>query len=515
MLFRSNRYLIRLLTENDDADTLLETQDKLEFISSAERVHNNIDIFLESFEKGYQIFLYNSENERMYRPTEIFQTLTQNQLVLLNKHLIQKITAPKTSFYTDAWEVLMFGKNVYFYKSFHTGSHYACCFIPADNIIQPLKNIIKEKDGFISLTSQNGTVLTNKELLKQHHIEFSRKSNSDSYETYNKGNNLIISGALIMGAFYPQIILSKFRAYEKIILLQFILVLAVLLVAVILFTSIFYMKKHVLTPIKLFLENLAHLDDSAETISLKDTNLLELEQANSQFKNLMRQIKKLKIDIYEKELEKQKTMMNYLQLQIRPHFFLNCLNTIYSMAQTQLYEEIMKMSMITSNYFRYIFQNTQDLVPVKNELEHIKNYMEIQKMRYGDTFSYEIHAEEGTENIRIPPILIQTFIENAIKHSNTFDDPIIIRTDIAWMTAGGNSHENIQIQVMDTGCGFSEDILQSLNSAIPLEPQNGHRIGITNAIQRLNLLYGQGEAVITFSNLPSGGACVTILLPAI
>ena len=50
---------------------------------------------------------------------------------------------------------------------------------------------------------------------------------------------------------------------------------------------------------------------------------------------------------------------------------------------------------------------------------------------------------------------------------------------------------------MDTGCGFSEDILQSLNSAIPLEPQNGHRIGITNAIQRLNLLYGQGEAVIT------------------
>ena len=115
-----NRYLIRLLTENDDADTLLETQDKLEFISSAERVHNNIDIFLESFEKGYQIFLYNSENERMYRPTEIFQTLTQNQLVLLNKHLIQKITAPKTSFYTDAWEVLMFGKNVYFYKSFHT-----------------------------------------------------------------------------------------------------------------------------------------------------------------------------------------------------------------------------------------------------------------------------------------------------------------------------------------------------------------------------------------------------------
>lgn len=80
---------------------------------------------------------------------KFFRHLLRISLVLLNKHLIQKITAPKTSFYTDAWEVLMFGKNVYFYKSFHTGSHYACCFIPADNIIQPLKNIIKEKDGFI------------------------------------------------------------------------------------------------------------------------------------------------------------------------------------------------------------------------------------------------------------------------------------------------------------------------------------------------------------------------------
>ncbi|MCQ5300317.1 sensor histidine kinase, partial [Blautia wexlerae] len=68
--------------------------------------------------------------------------------------------------------------------------------------------------------------------------------------------------------------------------------------------------------------------------------------------------------------------------------------------------------------------------------------------------------------------LIQTFIENAIKLSNTFDEPIIIRTDIAWMPAGGNSHENIQIQVLDTGCGFSEDKLQSQNTAIPLQPQN-------------------------------------------
>ena len=81
--------------------------------------------------------------------------------------------------------------------------------------------------------------------------------------------------------------------------------------------------------------------------------------------------------------------------------------------------------------------------------------------------------------------------------------------------AGYDAERTLIFRRGDIRRGFSKDILQSLNSAIPLEPQNGHRIGITNAIQRLNLLYGQGEAAITFSNLPSGGACVTILLPAV
>ena len=159
-----------------------------------------------------------------------------------------------------------------------------------------------------------------------------------------------------MGVFHPQIILNKMQVYEKIIVIQFILAGTVLLVAIILFFSMFYMKRKVLIPIKTFSENLSHFDDSTEIMDLKDTKLIELEQANLQFKNLMRQIKKLKIDIYEKELEKQKTLMNYLQLQIRPHFFLNCLNTIYSMAQTQLYEEIMQMSLITSDYFGTFFK---------------------------------------------------------------------------------------------------------------------------------------------------------------
>lgn len=318
-----------------------------------------------------------------------------------------------------------------------------------------------------------------------------------------------------MGAFCPHIILDKLTAYERILVLQLLITATVLLIAIGLFGSVAYMKRQVLNPIKTFSENLSRYRDM-EIIDLEDSNLIELEQANLQFQNLMDQIRGLKIDIYEKELEKQRIQMNYMQLQIRPHFFLNCLNTIYSMAQTQLYEEIMRLSVIISDYFRYIFKNTQDFVPVYAELCHIENYMKIQKLRYGERLSYEIYAEEGTKDVKILPILLQTFIENAIKYSAVLDEKMHIRTDISWAQADADASKNIQIQITDNGTGFPQEVLEALNGERLLEPEEGHRIGITNAIQRLRLFYreGEGEAAAAFSNLPAGGACVTILLPA-
>lgn len=375
-----NKYLMRQLTQNPYFKTALETDNTLELIQNTEKVHKDVDTFLESFNHGYQIFIYNKKQQRLFQPTEIFQDLTASEVSKLHSALISYMNKNDDfPAYSDAWEIMNLSSGIYFFKVFHSGDNFAGCFISADNIIAPLKEINMGKDGFVSLTSKDGVPLTQTQRLDKEKIHF-QQYNINSPNVSTQGTHLIISGNLTMGAFHPQIILNKRQVYEQIIMLQFILAGAVLLIATILFSSMIYMKRKILSPIKRFSENLSHFDDSTEIIDLKDTQLLELEQANLQFKNLMRQIKKLKIDIYEKELEKQKTLMNYLQLQIRPHFFLNCLNTIYSMAQTQLYEEIMEMSMITSNYFRYIFQNPQDFVPVQEELKHIENYMEIQKL---------------------------------------------------------------------------------------------------------------------------------------
>ena len=149
---------------------------------------------------------------------------------------------------------------------------------------------------------------------------------------------------------------------------------------------------------------------------------MELEQANDRFQRLIAQIRKLKIDAYERERQRQRVQLEYLQLQIKPHFFLNCMTSIHSMAQLHLDEEIQRMAAATAEYFRYIFQSGQACVPLSGELTHARNYLEIQKMRYGEALRYEIRAEDGAQDVLIPPLTLQTFLENTIKHAMSLDE---------------------------------------------------------------------------------------------
>ena len=107
--------------------------------------------------------------------------------------------------------------------------------------------------------------------------------------------------------------------------LGFLLVLAAALVlagAAILL----YLKKYLLEPVREFTDNLTKYDDDDYTFHITENNLMELEQIDGKFKRMIHQIRRLKITLYEQELEKQKIEMDYLKLQIRPHFYLNCLN---------------------------------------------------------------------------------------------------------------------------------------------------------------------------------------------
>lgn len=235
-----NKYMIRRLSENADFKTALETSDNLELISAYNAITKDVDTFMESFESGYQLFLYNENNHRLLRPTSAYTSFSKEDFDKVKNALVLKINnKERDSSYSDAWEILPIGSKVYFFKIFSSGHNHMGSFILADDIIQPLKRSILQSKGFISLTDKDGTPLTGINELNKLKIKFPTVNDDSEPQAFTQGQNLIISGALTMGIFRPQIVLNKFSVYE----IQFALVGAILLISAILFCSMVYMKK--------------------------------------------------------------------------------------------------------------------------------------------------------------------------------------------------------------------------------------------------------------------------------
>ena len=95
---------------------------------------------------------------------------------------------------------------------------------------------------------------------------------------------------------------------------------------------------------------------------------------------------------------------------------------IHSMLQTKNYKEIEELTILTSNYLRHLFMANQDFSELKDEVQHIKDYLEIQRIRYGSSIYFSLNYNDDLQNTLVPSLLLQTFIENTIKHGFSFQD---------------------------------------------------------------------------------------------
>ena len=219
---------------------------------------------------------------------------------------------------------------------------------------------------------------------------------------------------------------------------------------------------------------------------------------------------RLKVQIYEEQLRKADTELQYLNLQIKPHFFLNSLNIIYNLALTQNYREILEMSRCLMDYFRYTFRSSDSLVCISEELKHVKNYLHIQELRYDSNFDTVMETDEAALEGKIPVLFLQTFVENTIKHAYSKMQNMRISITIQRVVLDKNF---LKIEISDNGCGFSEEQIKELNTPLSAGPYPSEHIGILNVRRRLSYLYGS-EAQLIFSNTEEyGGAKIAALLP--
>ena len=212
----------------------------------------------------------------------------------------------------------------------------------------------------------------------------------------------------------------------------------------------------------------------------------------------------------EKELEKNKAELHFLQVQTNPHFLNNCLSLIRSFLMFHQYEAAEKAALLLSHYSRRSLRS-DTLITVREELEHIDDYYHLQQMRLDRKLRLEIFMETGLEKEKIPFMLLYTFVENAIKHSDGQRGEISVAVDGEYITEAGSKKKKMRFQIVDNGEGFDRKVLDRIKQGRPVTDETGmEHIGISNVIQRLQIIYGE-EAQIAFDN--EEGAVVTLEIP--
>ncbi|MGO4348567.1 histidine kinase [Paenibacillus sp. MCAF9] len=387
---------------------------------------------------------------------------------------------------------------------------YVGAWVKADTLLIPFNLINLGESGFSLFSTEAGEPMLHAEVVREKQIDLSFASGGYSLsgvpERYLTVGERSRHGGFRLVALIPeQDILKGFFnlwSWNRIVSVGSILLIPL---------SLVLLRKMILLPIRRLLSAMNRIGEGhMQGIPESKASTEEFRVVNDHFNQMLSHIRELKIHVYEEQLSKQQAELRQLQTTINPHFYLNSLNMLHSLAAVRNYELIQEMSRCLSDYFRYIFRSHVSLVSLGDELMHMRNYIRIQELRFPDQLSSEIEVPSYLLNLAIPPLVIQTFVENTIKHAFTLEAPF--RLSIHGKLESDGQLPRILLVIEDTGEGFTPELLQLLNEKRNLEREDGSRHGIWNAWRRLELLYG-GKADLTFLNLHSGGARVEVRLP--
>jgi two-component system sensor histidine kinase YesM len=149
----------------------------------------------------------------------------------------------------------------------------------------------------------------------------------------------------------------------------------------------------------------------------------------------------------------------------------------------------------------------EDLVPLHDELAHVSAYIEIQAIRYAGRFTSSVETDGMADDMLVPPLIVQTFVENAMKYAIRLTENVHIAVSVASFEIDFEPYARINIR--DNGAGYPAELLPVLNSGGALPANGGRRLGIRNVQRRLQIIFGK-SASCKFENDNGAVSCITL-----
>ena len=236
----------------------------------------------------------------------------------------------------------------------------------------------------------------------------------------------------------------------------------------------------------------------------------DVEMLSDSLNTMIDKINELFEQVKKEQIRLRKAEFELLQSQINPHFLYNTLDTIVWLAEAGEQKKVVSMVGSLSEFFRTSLNQGKDIISIREELQHVRSYLEIQQVRYQDILQYDIQVEEELYKYLIPKITIQPLVENALYHG------IKNKRGVGKIIISGKREEDhFRILIEDNGIGISEERLLQVRDGIKNKVLTGKDIyGLYNVNERIRLNFGEKYGIFIESTYGEG-TVVSVILPYI
>ena len=509
-LSEADNFLYKLIGLDNNVRLMANVLDDSDYMSAKVSVYITLSRNILIYDIVESFFIYSKSHNDF---VQVFDSAVRiDERTIVNDYLRNMAHGGDNANYVNSriWHTQKLQGQYYLFNVLTMNDLYVGAWTRVENLKLDLRLITVGEKGASFFINENAEPMSHNAFIRDNAVVLTK----DLYEHYFSGRNneyLVIGESSQRGDFSMVAVILVSTILERLPHMQRIIFWMSIIFLILLPMYFLLLRRTIFVPLRGMLRVMkkihdGDLDRRIEVFPVDE----EFRIVNETFNNMMKQIKELKISIYEEKIIRQNAELMYLQMQVNPHFFLNTLNIIYSLARTKKFDLIQEMTLCLIKYFRYMFKKDSVFVTLEEELQHFKNYIRIQQIRFSDKIRYEISVSDFLLDMRIPSLLIVMFAENSVKYAVTPDNTICI--NIVIDIENRYDVPYLKILIKDTGPGFEDDILCKLRSSELISDERGDHIGIWNVQKRLKMLYDD-RAHVCLENSETGGASVEILIP--
>lgn len=383
-------------------------------------------------------------------------------------------------------------------------------------IEQLFKNVSMDNSGYVYLIDNEGEIIYHprqqliySNLIEENNLIAAQYEDGNHKEKF-KGDSRLVTVKTVgytgwkIVCVTPMndiiITYSKMGIFSIFIILLFITILA--------FSNMF-VSSRISNPLLELEESVKKLENGESNVEILVDGSEEVRHLAKSIKSMVFQMHNLMDDIVIEQEAKRKSELNALQAQINPHFLYNTLDSIIWMIENENYNGAINMVTALAKLFRISLSKGENIIHLRNEIEHVRNYLTIQSIRYKNRFEYFIQCDEDTLNLFSIKLIIQPIVENALKHGMEFmdgDGEITIKSYI--------KDNFLIVDVIDNGLGMTEEQAENILKGKVNSKGNGSGIGLKNVNERIKIYFGEEYGLKIFSELDEG-TTVRVYMPAI